>query len=135
MKLLRVSLLAAALALLAACASVTPEPAAPASPAPTAALNVTGNWAITTVSQIGPQDSKLTLTQTGREIGGTMQSPQGAFDVTGTLEGQDLKFGFNYSGQGVELRIDFIGATDGQSMQGRAVFGSYGEGTFTAKRQ
>jgi len=97
-------------------------------------MTVAGDWVLTINSQMGAQDSKLVLKQAGKEITGRMDSPQGAVDVAGTLEDKNIKFGFNYNGQGVELHIDFIGTTDGQSMSGRAVFGTYGEGTFKAKR-
>ena len=135
MKTFRVLLLAVTVALIAACSSTPSKPAAAAAPPPPAAISLAGNWVLTIDSQMGSQDSKLALKQNGKAISGTMESPQGVVDVAGTLEGKDLKFSFNYNGQGVELRIDFIGATDGQSMNGRAVFGTYGEGTFKAKRQ
>jgi hypothetical protein len=130
----RAMLLAAIVSLAAACSSTPSKPVAAAAPPP-AAMSVAGNWMLTIDSQMGSQDSKLVLKQTGKDLSGTLESPQGTADVTGTLEGKDIKFGFNFSGQGVELRIDFVGTADGQSMNGKAVFGTYGEGTFKAKRQ
>ena len=122
---------------MAACSSPPTKPAlAPAAPrAPAAAaLNVAGNWLVTIDSQMGSQDSKLVLLQTGKALKGTFDSPMGAAECDGGVNGNNINFGFNFSGQGVELRIDFVGTTDGQTMNGKAVFGSYGEGTFKAKR-
>jgi hypothetical protein len=44
------------------------------------------------------------------------------------------KFSFNVNAQGMDLKIDFVGTSDGQTMAGKAVFGSFGEGTFKGKR-
>jgi hypothetical protein len=117
---------------LAACNTPAPSPVPPPPPA---VANVAGVWTLTTTSQIGTQDIKMTAQQTGNEFKGTLESPQGTLPYTGTLNGNDVKFWFTYNGQGMELRIDFIGTIAGDAMQGRAVFGTYGEGTFTAKKQ
>jgi len=84
---------------------------------------------------MGAQDTNLVLTQTGKELAGTFESPMGSANAKGSIDGNDVKFGFPFSAQGTELQIDFIGTTDGQTMTGRAVFGSFGESTFKAKRR
>jgi hypothetical protein len=96
---------------------------------------LTGNWIVTVESQMGSQDTKMTLKQSGGNLAGTMTSQMGSVDFTGTLVGKDVKFGFNVNAQGTDLRIDYIGTTDGTTMSGKAVFGSFGEGTFKGKRQ
>jgi hypothetical protein len=133
----RALLLAAIVALIAACSSTPTKPAASAAPPPPAApaVTVAGNWVVTIDSQMGAQDSKLALTQTGKDISGTLDTPMGMQKLTGTFDGKELKFNFNVNAQGTDLRIDFIGTSDGQAMNGRAVFGSFGEGTFKGKRQ
>ena|SRR5215831_2133480 len=136
MKTFRTVILTVAIAILAACSATPKKPmtAAAPPPPPAAALNVAGNWVLTIDSQAGSQDTKLALLQTGKDLSGTFDSPMGKANCKGTIDGKDIKIGFPFSAQGTELQIDFIGTTDGQTMSGRAVFGSFGEGTFKAKR-
>jgi len=130
MNKVRALLIASVAALIAACASSPSEPAKPAAP------NLAGNWIVTLESPMGAQDSNLKLTQTGSNLKGTMESPMGSVDVAGTVADKDVNMGFNVNAQGMELKIDFIGKLETpDTIKGRAVFGSFGEGTFTAKKQ
>ena len=134
---IRLLALTAVVALVAACAT-TPKTAAPAA-APAKAVapavaQVAGKWLLTIESQMGPQDTNVVLTQTGADIAGTLEMPMGSANLKGSVTASDIKITFPFSAQGTELQIDFVGTTDGQTMSGRAVFGSFGEGTFKAKR-
>jgi hypothetical protein len=139
MDTVRTLVIAGVISLAAACSTAPSKPAAaaaaPSKAAAPAVLNLAGSWAITTESQMGPMDSKLTVTQNGKDIKGTLESQMGSVECAGTIEGKDVKFGFNVSAQGTDLRIDYIGTTDGTTMTGKAVFGTYGEGTFKGKKQ
>lgn len=132
MNTIRVAFVASALAVLAACSSTPTQPAAPAAPA---VANVAGVWIVNTETQMGPMDTKMTVEQTGKDIKGVLESPMGSVNYTGTVDGSDVKWGFDFDAQGTALRIDYVGAlqSDG-TMKGKAVFGSFGEGTFTAKK-
>ena len=90
---------------------------------------------MTIESQMGAQDSKLVVNQNGKDINGTLDTPMGSQNYTGTFDGKEVKFSFMMNAQGMELKLDFMGTSDGQTMDGKAVFGSFGEGTFKAKRQ
>jgi len=83
---------------------------------------------------MGSQDTKLSLKQDGTALTGVFESPMGSADCTGEVQGENIKFGFDFEAQGMSLRIDFVGTTDGDSMKGRAIFGDFGEGTFVGKR-
>lgn len=133
---IRLLALTAVVALAAACATTpkTAAPAAPAKPAAPAVAQVAGKWLLTIESQMGPQDTNVVLTQTGADIAGTLEMPMGSANLKGSVTASDIKITFPFSAQGTELQIDFIGKTDGQTMSGQAVFGSFGEGTFKAKR-
>src|SRR5262252_4950942 len=101
MKTLRIVVLTVAVALLAACAATPKKPvAAAAPPPPAAALNVAGNWVLTIDSQMGSQDTKLALLQTGKDLSGTFDSPMGKANCKGTIDGKDIKIGFPFSAQG-----------------------------------
>jgi hypothetical protein len=122
--------------LIAACASTAPKPAAaPPPPAAPAAINLAGTWIVTTDSSFGSQDTKMTVTQNGQNLTGKLESPMGAVDYTGTVVGKDVKFGFQFNAQGTDLKIDYAGTTDGSTMEGKVVIGTFGEGTFKGKKQ
>ena len=135
MKTFRVLTLAAAAILIAACASTPKAPAAPAAPPPPAVTNLAGNWTVTIDSQMGSQDSKMVLTQTGADLKGSLESPMGTVPLTGNIADKAVNFSFNINAQGMDLKIDFIGTIESpEALKGRAVFGTFGEGTFTAKK-
>jgi len=118
---------AAAAILIAACSSTPPKPKGP---------DLSGNWVLTTESQMGAQDADMIVTQTGNALAGKVMSQMGTVDYTGKLEGNAVAFGFMISVQGMDLQIDYSGTVEGNdTMKGKAVFGSFGEGTFTAKRK
>lgn len=131
MKTLRILVLTALAALVAACAS-TPPAAPPAPKGP----DLTGNWVITIGSQMGEQDMQLALQQAGKQLAGTIMSPAGSTPITGTVDGNAVAFSFTFDAQGMELKIDQTGALqpDG-TIAGKSVFGTFGEGTFVARRQ
>jgi hypothetical protein len=129
MKKLRVPVLAAVAILVAACMSTPAAPAKPKGP------DLTGQWVVTTTSQMGAQDSNMTVQQTGSAIAGTLSSQMGSVDYTGTVTGNAVAFGFMINAQGTDLKIDYSGTVEGDTMKGKAVFGSFGEGTFTAKKK
>lgn len=130
MNKVRALLIASVAMLIAACASTPKEPPKPAVP------NLAGNWIVTIESQMGAQDSKMNLAQTGSDLKGQLESPMGTVDVAGKVADKDVTLGFNINAQGMDLKIDFIGVLEpADTIKGRAVFGSFGEGTFTAKKQ
>ncbi|MBC7984324.1 MAG: hypothetical protein H7Y02_10775 [Candidatus Obscuribacterales bacterium] len=135
MNAFRALLLAVTVSLIAACSSTPSKPAAPAAPPPAPAVTVAGNWVMTIESQMGAQDSKFVVNQNGKDISGTLETQMGTQNYTGTFDGKEIKFGFMMNAQGMDLKLDFMGTSDGQTMNGKAVFGTFGEGTFKAKRQ
>lgn len=122
----RILMLAAVAIFVAACSSTPPQPKGP---------DLTGNWVLTTTSQMGAQDSDMTVKQTGSALAGTLTSQMGSVGYTGTLEGNAVAFSFTINASGNDLKIDYSGTVEGDNMTGKAVFGSFGEGTFTAKRK
>jgi type IV pilus biogenesis protein CpaD/CtpE len=137
MKTLRVLLVASVAALAAACSSTPSKPAKAAVAAAPVAPTLAGNWTVTIDSQMGAQDSKLTLKQTGQALEGVLEAPApvGTAQIKGNVAGNDVKMSFAVNAQGMEINIDLIGTQEnGATMKGKAVFGTFGEGTFTAKR-
>lgn len=133
MSKLRILALASLAMLIAACAT-TPKPDAGTSSAPKGP-DLSGDWVLTTESQMGAQDSDMVVKQSGSALTGTLTSQLGSVDYTGSVEGQNVAFSFMFNAQGTDLKIDYTGVVEGETMKGKAVFGSFGEGTFTAKRK
>lgn len=115
--------------LMAACAAIPSQPKQPKG------ADLSGEWVLTTESQMGAQDSLMTVRQTGNALAGTITSRAGSADYTGSVNGAAVAFDFTISVQGTDLKLDYNGILEGDTMKGRAVFGQFGEGTFIAKRK
>lgn len=112
--------------LVAACASTPPQPKGP---------DLSGNWVLTTESRMGAQEAQMSVRQTGNALAGTITGQAGRVDYTGSLHGSAVAFDFTINVQGTDLKLDYAGSVEGDTMKGKAVFGQFGEGTFTATRK
>jgi L-seryl-tRNA(Ser) seleniumtransferase len=126
---LRRTTIAIVAALAAACASTPSQTKAPKG------HDLSGEWVLTTESQMGAQDAQMTVRQTGNALAGTISSRAGSVDYTGSVNGAAIAFDFTINVQGTDLKLDYSGTVQGDTMQGKAVFGQFGEGTFMAKRK
>lgn len=132
MNKIRAWIIAAVAIVLGACAT-TPKESPP--PAGGSGADLSGNWVLTTESQMGAQDAQMIVRQTGSALAGTITGKNGSVDYKGTLTGAAVAFDFTIHVQGTDLKLDYTGTVQGDTMQGKTVFGQFGEGTFTAKRQ
>lgn len=126
MNQLRGLILASVALLVAACATTPPPSKGP---------NLSGNWVLTTQSQVGVEDAQMTVRQTGTALAGTITNDTGSVDYTGSLKGSTVAFDFVLKAPGRELKLDYTGVVEGDTMKGKTVFGQFGKGTFTAKRK
>jgi hypothetical protein len=126
---LRLATITIVATLAAACASTSTQTKQPQGP------DLSGEWVLTTESQMGAQDARMTVRQTGTALAGTITSKAGSVDYTGAVNGGAVAFDFTITVQGSELKLDYTGTVEGDTMKGKAVFGQFGEGTFTAKRK
>lgn len=100
-----------------------------------AQTSIAGDWDVTIQSAQGTNSMLVTFKQDGDKISGLLKSPMGELPFQGgTLTGNDLKFDFSIAVQGQPLQITMTGKVDGPSMAGKAQFGAFGEGDWTAKR-
>lgn len=134
MKQFRVGILVAAAVLIAACSS-TPSSPTPSVSSTGTAPDLSGTWVLTTESQMGAQDAQMTVRQTGGALAGTITGEAGSVDYTGSVNGSAVAFDFIIPIQGTDLQLDYTGTVQGDTIKGKAVFGQFGEGTFTAKRK
>lgn len=100
-----------------------------------AQTSVAGDWDVTIQSAQGTTSVLVTFKQDGSKLSGIFKSPMGELPFKdGTLEGNDLKFGFSIPLQGQSLDVTMTGKVDGASITGKAQFGGFGEGDWSAKR-
>jgi hypothetical protein len=103
--------------------------------AQTPAPNITGDWDVTVNSPQGANTTLVTFTQEGAKVSGIFKSQRGELPFDGgTLTGSDLTFSFTITTQGMQLPITLTGKVDGATMAGKADFGGFAEGDWTAKR-
>ncbi len=104
--------------------------------ASTAALaDVSGTWIMAVETQAGTGSPTFTLTQKGEAVTGTYKGQLGEAPVTGTVKGNDITLTFKVNAQGQDLEIVYAGTLDGDQVSGKVKLGSFGNGTFTGKKQ
>ena len=98
-------------------------------------VDVTGKWAFSVETSAGAGAPTFTFKQDGEKLTGHYTGTFGEADLTGTVKGADITFGFTVDAQGTALKETYTGTVDKDTMKGKLVIEGLGEGTFTAKRQ
>ena len=114
---------------IAAVAALLPSLAAGADP-----QDVTGTWTMAVETAMGSGSPTFALTQEGETVTGTYEGFFGEVPVAGTVEGDGVTLSIEVSAQGQDMKIDYVGTVDGDTMTGKVVFGDFGEGTFEGTR-
>jgi hypothetical protein len=104
-----------------------------ASPA-VAQTNLAGDWDVTINSPQGANTSKVTFKQDANKLDGMIKSPAGETPIAGTVEADEVKVAFTINFQGMPFEIKLNGKLVGDTMAGKADFGGFAEGDWTAKR-
>ena len=99
-----------------------------------AQTSVSGDWDFTINSPQGSNTTRVTLKQDATKLNGLFKSPAGELPFTGTMDGDDMKFTFTINFQGMPLDIAMTGKVAGDSITGKANFGGFVDGDWTAKR-
>ena len=98
------------------------------------AQSVAGAWDLTINGPEGPISATATLKQDGENVTGSIETPQGAAEMKGTLKGKVLNLSFQITGPNGPLDIKVNGEVDGAAMKGVIDFGM-GMADFTAKKK
>ena len=115
--------------------------AAPAAAGTTAQTDkpadVNGAWAMQIVIDGNTTGTPTaTFKQEGEKISGTYSSQVvGEQQITGTVKGNAITFGFQASFDGNAVKVTYSGTVDKDTMKGTVAFGDLGEGTWTAKKK
>ena len=96
--------------------------------------NIAGDWDVTIQSPQGTNTVLVTLKQDGDKVSGLFKSPLGELPFSGNLVGRELKFNFSFPVDGQPMLITMTGKVDGEAIAGKADFGGFAEGDWSAKR-
>ena len=121
-------------------APTTPLAGTPSSGAGTSSSatqsDVSGVWNFTVETPAGTGTPVFTLKQEGEKITGTYKGQLGEAPVSGTIKGSDVVLMIKVALQGEETTVTYTGKLTGKdAMSGKAVFGTLGEGTWSAKKK
>jgi hypothetical protein len=100
----------------------------------TLAQGVSGAWDLVINGPEGAINATATLKQDGEKVTGSIDTPQGKADLTGTLKGKAINVGFTIAGPQGNLEIKVTGEVDGPNMKGMIDF-QMGQAEFTAKKK
>ena len=100
-----------------------------------AAADASGTWNLNVETDSGSGNPVFTFKQEGETLTGTYKGVFGEAPVTGSLKGNEIKFTVKVSAEGDELTINYTGTIEGSSIKGTVQLGSFGDGTFTGKKE
>lgn len=96
-------------------------------------MSVDGSWNVTLSTPMGPQSFEADLRTDGNALSGTMHSPLGSMDISGTVNGNTLQWSVDLD-KPMPITVDFDVAVDGDAMRGNAKLGMFGSGDVTGTR-
>lgn len=99
-----------------------------------AQASVSGTWDLNINGPQGAITAAATLKQDGETVTGTIDTPQGAAEMKGTLKGKALALAFSIAGPDGPLDIKVSGDVDGDSIKGMLDFGM-GQADFTGTKK
>ena len=95
-------------------------------------VNVNGAWLLFVESPMGSGTPNFDLKHiTDSSFEGTYHGQLGETNVKGTVHGNKIHISFSIS----DNVIEYAGSVEGDTMKGKVVFGTLGEGTFTGNRK
>jgi hypothetical protein len=97
--------------------------------------DASGTWLMSVETQAGTGNPTFVLVQKGDQLTGTYKGQLGEAPVTGTVKGNDITITYKISAQGQDLDIVYSGTLDGDKVSGKVKLGSFGDGTFSGKKQ
>lgn len=125
---MRSALLSAAVVLALAAPAAYGQSAAP--------VNAAGTWNLTFNTDQGPMPGQLVLKKDGDKLGGTITSDQaGTMPVEAQVDGKTLSVWFNYPGQSGPMPVEVTGTIDGDNVKGSFTLSGSAGGTFAGARE
>ena len=102
-----------------------------------AKTDITGTWIFDVITDAGPGTPTVTFKQDGEKLTGHYSSQTlGEADLTGTVKGSDVAFGFTADLQGNAVPVTYKATIESPtSMKGTIDIGGLASGTFTGKKK
>jgi hypothetical protein len=97
--------------------------------------NVSGNWKLSFETQNGAANPSVVLKQEGEKLTGTYKGRFGESPLEGAVKGKEIKFTVKLNAQGQEIKLEYAGTVDGDTMKGKVKIGDMGEADFTGKKE
>jgi len=98
-------------------------------------VDVTGTWDMTVESPQGALEVTAVLKQDGEKLTGTQASQMGEVALEGSVVGNEIKYTINIDAGGQQMTIVFAGKVEGDTMAGIFEFGGMGTAAWSAKRR
>jgi len=99
-----------------------------------AQADVAGGWAVTITVPRGELNYRMFIVQKGTRLSGYVLSESGQFELEGTINGNQLKFGWTVPDGGQLVPISFSGKVENELISGTAKVGNVGVGPLVAER-
>jgi hypothetical protein len=98
-------------------------------------VNVTGKWVLDVQTDAGSGTPTITLKQDGDKLTGHYSGQLGEAELTGTIKGNDITFGFSGDLGGTAGKVVYTGTVEKDTMKGSVDLAGMATGTFTGKKQ
>lgn len=95
--------------------------------------DVDGSWDCTVKSPLGDQKLTLTVNSDGGSFSGTASGAMGSSDVTGTVEGNTIKWQQQMTVP-MPMTLDCTATVDGDSISGQVQAGAFGSFPLSGSR-
>lgn len=103
---------------------------------PALCADVSGKWDFHVDLSAGSGTASYEFKQEGEKLTGTYTGLLGTAKLTGTVRGNEIRFGFTASYDGEAVPVQATGTIENdKSMKGTVQYGPIGEGTFRAVRK
>jgi L-seryl-tRNA(Ser) seleniumtransferase len=96
--------------------------------------NLTGSWELEMKFYASAVKQTMKIAQNNNELTGVHTGAIGSRNLNGTIHGNEVLIRSAYGREGVRINITLTGKVIGNTMQGDAHLGEYGEATWTAQR-
>ena len=98
-------------------------------------MTIDGTWNLTLRTPMGDREVTVTLSTDGNDLSGSFESPQGTQTFEGgTASGDEGTWSTMFNGAMGEMQLDFVGAVEGDTIDGTVQFGQFGSGSFSGTR-
>ncbi len=99
-------------------------------------MAIDGTWNLKLQTPMGERPVTVRLDATDGVLGGAMASPAGETAILpgGTTDGTAAEWSVMFAGAMGEMKLDFEGTVEGNTISGTVQFGGFGTGTFEGAR-